>query len=218
MSEPNAAVPVPVIQQNGLAVKTTIDFDLQSVVSVGVARAERKLRISIKEKTARLKELKTRKDALLNAIGKAAMDSAPDYFKEAAKKLEDVAKLLRLKDDVVLVKAIADTDARKNRFKVVMTVDTGGYSGPSQTTIATTKSVFTEAQIKDDNTIQDINVEMGEINNAIIDMRRKLSDFPALERQLRAHVIETEMNKTEDGKALLDAAMSKFEADLDLMG
>lgn len=213
-----------------LEISTGIEFDKDDVATIAVAEAEVRIRKTIKQYAAQVASverlIEINKDKIINA-GKTLVDS------KFAQKIKTIkAGLVKTgipRLDVTVfteVSAISwnqlkespsaknfnayslfivKTDKSDKQFVDKLTVEQGAFPA--------TKEQRSLAKL-----IHDDNEKLTALKKESIDWRRKLSDIPMLERQVRAKLAKDHVSKTKEGKAMIEGLVNNFDETVKFLG
>jgi len=200
-----------------IVTEPTLTIDMQQIVTVGIARGERNLRNSIKAQkeacTALDSEIKRLETKLQNAVGMAI----PEKVRSVETQLCDVLKQLDFADPESCVIVNAKIMPEKRLVSVTMQLKQNSeYS--SNIALYSMQVPYTDEMTGIADELEEKTKARGESAAGIVVLRKQLSDIGSIERQIRARVVEAEMNKSATGRSILDAALKSFEDDMKLLG
>jgi len=212
-------------EEKGVAVTTTkeiafngeVRIGMSEMVSVGVARMERQFKVTIKTLREDVKTLNKDIEAKICAASKISETLVPDNVAAASKKLQAAFDLIEGIKDVKIdysAKIYRDT----GQVEYLLTIDKKNSYGSNAISLISGKIPISKEMkdlYKESDHVAKI---IKEKQTKIMELTRKMSDVSFLERQLKARIVEDQLNKSEDGRALLNSAVSKFEEDMDLLG
>lgn len=205
--------------ENTLAVMTELNIGMDQMVSVGVAKLERQLKTKIKEIRATIDVLKKKIEKLNGSMPKMAEAALPDVVKKARKKFETAIKSLEIKDVTFDTLINVDTDKQKNLYELTMTKNEGNYYGGKSTIKLVKHScAFTPDQKKCLDELSSMGTSLQTNNRMIVTLQQKLADAPAMERQMKARIVEQQLSTSEAGKQILDNMLANFDIDLEMLG
>jgi len=198
------------------AVSFEAKFNETDLVTVAVAKGERILKNQLTAKKAEIEE--TKNLITKNKSGQTKMlKNMLHPFKAAVAELNKTLKKIT-KDDSFSISSDFNNEydyklekhVLKNRFSVSF----------SRKTIAAKFLPLTKAQkdaIKEE---EDLGKALKELQKSALEIKRKISDIPMLERQMRAKVMEAQLKMTDEGSALLDQLLEKsgLDSSLKLLG
>lgn len=206
--------------QTDLVVHKQITIDMQALVTVGLAKAERMLRAQLKESGSIINELTANVDRVKKQFGPEAERAVPTAIVKARDTLNATYKELKLNRFKAALDIDCDMTNQKNCYTLLMkhTRNTGYGDHDDEIRILEDTCDFTAAQLALSTELEELQEKLDTQRQFSVDTRRKLSDFGALERQIHARVVEQELKKTADGEAILAAAMSQFMDDIKMLG
>jgi len=203
---------------NGIAISGDIKIGMSEMVSVGVARMERRFKMNIKslkeEVVVLNQELADKTEAINPLVEKAIPKEIIDANDTLQKTLDTIDIVKGVKIDY---SAIINHTTKNIDYSLKIISKKSGW-GNQETLLASGKCPFTKELIVAHRGIDAIYEILKEKQTAIMNLTRKMNDVSFLERQLKARLVEDQLNKSEDGKSLLNSAVSQFEEDLDLLG
>jgi len=219
--------------KNELMISSDIKIDINDLVLIAVAEAEKQLRTN-------LKQLQSQITILKDAINK----KQEKYIKKYEKKLEEKVAAKRknyqnaLKlignsnitiqtvKKVIAIDEIKSADAR-NTIQYTFAITSGT---PSQSRRPISQNIVTSfvlsthcfkpfpGQIKDAAEI--IKMEEAKQNAAqeCVEIQQKMSNIPAFERQMRAKVAHHQLSKNSIGRQMINSMLKNFNNELDMIG
>jgi len=204
-------------------ISSNFQIDKQDIVTVAIARGEKKIREKVKEAQAAIAELNKEIDSKIKFItkhGEAAVDEALEEISfdvgVAITALEKYGIKAETRDREVDINAILSYHKKKN-FKP----NHGAISihrDRQQLLIKSVDIAITDDQIRLIEEHAALQTQKEQLTTEAVGWKKKLSDMPAFERQMRAVVVQDEMNKTENGKAILAALDKNFEDAILMIG
>jgi hypothetical protein len=208
-----------------LDISSNFQIDKQDIVTVAIARGEKKIRENIKKSQIAISDIDKQineKVKLITAHGEEAIDAALDETMMdvgvAMTALEKYGIKVDSKDKAI------DTDAILNHFK---NKRERGKPNRGSVAFVRDRQQFliklvelepTKEQLQLAAEHEKLMIQKQEITHEAVNWKKKLSDMPAFERQMRAVVVQDEMNKTENGKAILAALDKNFEDAILMIG
>jgi hypothetical protein len=211
-------------KNTGLQVVVEGNFDKEDIVKVAMAKIEEHLHSKIKQAKARL-EINAK---ALNANTVRAAKVIENFVKSYEH--HRVAEAMReslsdFKDLCVTVSAVGQPliphDKKKYAIGIRVNVMPQGRprdeesraSGQLALTIGKYEVLPEEYQslMKAQ---QDLSDERSKTEAEIIEAKRQLNQFPSLERRVTAKIIENRLNKTADGRELVELMTRDLEGDL----
>lgn len=218
---------LPTIMNTGLNIETVMRLDKQDIVNVAIAKIESRLRNQIKGlsgQIVKLTEELTKAGEMILATGIKALD------------LHQSADMINTKCDAVIELlgkdkfAIDVTDQIPDRNAILQarrtknqTFNSRSYllspiNGRGGITLDSITIPVTGTQIALMNEADRCEKDIASVNSEIVGLKRKLSDMPAMERQIRARVVEAELNKSDNGKGLLESLTGQIDEMINLIG
>ena len=190
-----------------LEVVTKVDFDKQDIVTVAVAKIEALIR-------KKVRGFKESRDTFANMIavskekiGDIGEANPPKSMKSKLVKLDKGLKASGVLKTIG-VQIVFEHHHNKNYY----TLQFYKHEKPSRTlNIAYTETAYTKAQKSLDEKIEKMQKQKGIAITEGVTWKSKLSDMSAVERQMRAKVVEAELNKTAEGKALIHVLTKDYE-------
>jgi hypothetical protein len=217
-------------QIKALQISTEIDFDKDDVAAIAVAEAEAHIRRTINRLTAQVKYvtdgIEKSKKKVVN-IGEALIE-----IKFAQKVKVIKAGLVQTKIPRLVVEVIANIDipkweilknsstaARHVNYYSISIVKMDKDNVESGTMKIEENSLpMNKEQHKLVKLIHDEKNKLRLLKKDAIDWRRKLSDIPALERQVRAKLAKDHLSKSKEGKAMIQNLINNFDETVKLLG
>jgi hypothetical protein len=221
---PNELVPV---DQFNVAANFTIDK--QDIVTVAIARGESKIRGTIKQLQVEAAELNAKieiNNELIQKLGEASVSSALAVAladgESAAGMLSDYGVKVEVSEKRVDVMGITnfwkDPSGLKANIGNVIMRSSGENGRISNIILKSVALPPTQAQIDLAKYNYDLAMQHQKIVTEAVNWKKKLYDMPAFERQMRAVVVQDQLNKTQNGKAVLDALDKNFEQAIQMIG
>jgi hypothetical protein len=218
-------------ESRALEIYTEIDFDKDDVATIAVAEAEARIRKTIQNLMAQTKQLES------------DIQKMQDKFYDigdALIKTKFTSKIQTIKDGLIKTK-VPHLDVRiHSNIKTVQWLDLKQNSELSKKinaySITIVKKSKDNQRVLDTITVEDsaiaINKEQRDLTKSIhdadnrlrtsksetIDWRRKLSDIPTLERQVKAKLAKDHLSKSKEGKALINGLINDFDNTVKLLG
>ena len=206
-----------------LDISSNFQIDKQDIVTVAIARGEKKIREKVKEAQFAISDLNKQleeKTKFITLYGEAAIDTElKDTMIDVGVAMTAIGKYnikVETKDKNIDVNSILGAYKNKqlkpNHGSVSLVRDR------QQFLIKTVELGSTPDQIRVAEEHEKLTVQKQDITTEAVNWKKKLSDMPAFERQMRAVVVQDEMNKTENGKAILAALDKNFEDAILMIG
>lgn len=196
---------------------TNVELNKQDVVTVAMAKIEMHIRKKVREAKSRIKELDEERAKALNEIYVICKSSIPKPMEIKRQKIENAFNQAGLKDCSVRVDAECDSARQTNKYTLSVIKEKNNNFSRQLMYIDTLDADYTKTQ-KD---LIEKRKKMMETKEVIADdavkWKAKLSDMAAVERQMRAKVVESELSKTKDGKALVAILTKNYEETIDLL-
>jgi hypothetical protein len=202
-----------VVTNNAVAINSELKIGMQDIVSVGVAKMEKQLKMSIKELQEKNEGLKKERQSVEKQFEAETILAIPQDILDIETELEEMLK--KLKDQSVDHKIEANMSRQINNYSMRLKRKQG-YSG--EWLLANGIVPFSEKQKELQAKMEEIDDKVQKVSEASIVIKKKLHDVDSLERQMRARVIENQIKKTSNGQELLDTIMEQFDADLEMIG
>lgn len=200
-----------------MQVVSNIDIDMEKIISVGVAKAERELKKRLMDSTKNLKLLKDDVKKLHDEIKKEAESTIPKALLDGQKKILEALKLLGVNKPKPVIETTVNMGTELNEFEMYLKENDGGYYS-SKTNLTSSNVVFSTTQKRLLKDLKKKENDVKDVSNAISRYRRQLSDVNSIERQMKARVVEKELKNFEGGEALLEMMMAEFTNDMKLLG
>lgn len=206
-----------------LDISSNFQIDKQDIVTVAIARGEKKIREKVKEAQAAISDLNKQleeKTKFITLYGEAAIETElEDTMVDVGVAMTAIGKYnikVETKDKNIDVNSILGAYKNKqlkpNHGSVSLVRDR------QQFLIKTVELGPTPDQIRVAEEHEKLTAQKQDITTEAVNWKKKLSDMPAFERQMRAVVVQDEMNKTENGKAILAALDKNFEDAILMIG
>jgi len=195
-------------------VETNAKFNENDLVTVAVAKGETMMReriLKIKESISKLEAVHEKLIAKHEKTFDNISSPIHKVYPEILKALKKVNKKAELNISTCL---------RSNSKKQNMNVTTLSFIGSSTARLATVETPETKEQKDLSKKIDAAYHGLSDLKTEALDIKRKLSDIPALERQMRAKVVENQIGKTAGGREFLDTLIngSDISSTLKLLG
>ena len=187
-----------------------IQINNQDLVAIRVVQEEEKLENQRKELDANIRTIKKEVSDIQKNISKASKESVEKQF---GKKFD--ALVSALKDLGTTPKREVETslptEGKKLNYNVTIGENNNHYNSTTFSfngSIAINKSInkLIQEKIETEATLLDRQSEM-------IEIRRRISTLPALERRARANLSKIVLLQTEEGRALLEEVMNTESLD-----
>jgi hypothetical protein len=208
--------------QTDLVVQTDVLIDKNDIVAVAVAQAEMKIRNNVKRCKQKIEDNNTQIDVL---VKKFKTDGENMMNKKFAAKFKSIdLKIQSLKLDLKIEKEfnIQRSGNALNEHGKNITNQISIYiiHVDSKQTINLIDEKFpaTKAQVALAQSIKNLKDLNEDLTTEGANWRKKLSDIPAIERQMRAKVAEAEMNKTETGRKILSSMLENLDSTIKMIG
>lgn len=203
-----------IVNQGAVQVSADVEIDMKEIVSVGVAKMERKFGIRIKELQNKSTELAAEETKVEDAISEICKELTPQSIKVLQ------GQFTLIVDCGLSTKLDRSINLSNNTNHYVFLLNKDGFHGANNQsmTLSIQTIPFSDEQMELSDTISGLNDQRHSVSTEIVSLRQKMDDVPKLERQMRARVVESQLTKTEDGKQILDTLMSQFEDDLSFIG
>jgi len=197
-------------------VTTTVELNKQDVVTVAMAKIESHVRKRVREAKQKISELDKligEKQLLVETESERII---PAPMLARRRKMEKGVRDAGFKDIVYRINSEQFENTKTNRYTASINKETDrGIS----------HAIVLEIEIKDfnksqSNAIDDIakmRKQKSDLADEAVRWKSKLSDMAAVERQMRAKVVESELEKTKDGKALIAILTKDYEETINLL-
>jgi hypothetical protein len=194
-----------------LEVTTTVELNKQDVVTVAMAKIEMHIRKNVRESKKKIGELEQLISEAENEIKALSKAGIPKAMKTKQEKLDKGIKAAGIKDINVNI-TVQDLSSRHST-NYLLVLD----GSSNHITVETAFIDYTKAQMKLVDSIKEMKKQKDAIAEDAVRWKSKLSDMTALERQMRAKVVESELSKTKDGKALIAVLTKDYEETVNLL-
>jgi hypothetical protein len=204
-----------VVVGSGVDVIKKIEINMESLVSLGIAKAERKLKLQQRSLSEKAADLKKDIEKFNKKIQDICDKSVPKTIEKLKTDMSAVFKATKFSSKTSLdITCLVVLDKRENVYQAFITVNESSMV-EGCLKIAHVTVPFTREQRSLLERIEDARLEINQVNTDIVKIRSKLADFPTLERQIRAHVVEHELSKTTEGMQVINTALADLEKNLD---
>ena len=213
---------VPVI-----VTETGMNFDKNDISAIAIAEAEKKMRMTIKKLRGQLIGTEKAIEHVNAEIEILGLDAIRVKVKSKLKTIQTGLKVTKIKGLTTDLEESVDTmpfdetssDHKINRYSIsiglydkdakcfsrTIMVESDGFKATQQQTTAMKKYQALEEQKR-------------QFTNDSIDWRKKLSDMPALERQIKATLARRQIESAKGGKELINDLLKNFESNLLMLG
>jgi hypothetical protein len=210
MSDENALT----IASTALSISGKININMQELVSVGLAKMESRFTARIKEHTGEVTALKSEIKAAEASIDAIIESLIPDEFTAIKEYLNNA----QLDSHTASIKSSYEVNQSLNFFILeIINANHNRQYGTSGVSLKVKNIPMTDAQKRWLVVISEAKETITEKNNIIVKYRQRMGNINKLERQIRARITETQLNKSQDGKDLLASFMDEFENDIEAM-
>jgi hypothetical protein len=210
---------MPNDKQTDLMVHTEILLDKNDIVAIAVAEAEKKIRQNVAMCKAAVKNCDEKIESFEEEFeleGNAFLDKkANPRFKSIKTKISS----LQLK-----LKTVLEYSTQPPEYCLQYSKDINSFTISIQTESDCSLTIVNET-FPATKSQEAIAAKIATLNQAKInfisegnDWKRKQSDIPALERQMRAQVARNEAEKTVTGKAMVKAMLDNLDATIKMIG
>lgn len=187
-----------------------MNFDKNDVVIVAMAKIESEIRRNIRESKNEISRIDKKIIDIDNEYRKNGKDNPPKVVVDKEKFYNDVIKKSKDSLGVITVHSVANNKDSLNSYSVMLQeLDQDGkvlrsiYILQKNTSLtARQKAILKEM----DNLLKERETQV----SRGVDWKKKLNDIPAAERQMKAVVVESELNKSKEGKALVDLLTKNY--------
>lgn len=200
---------------NEVSVISNVEIDMKAIITVGIARAERKYKEQLKDLNKIAEDLTSDIEAI--SFDEEAKTMIPDKIKNAHDNIEKSFRDIGSNVAKVTLDINVDVQKRRNEYTLGIASKDKGYRGFSCQLTQETVNFNSDQVIKADR-LKDLEKKLHENRKQSVTLRSKLNDFPSLERQIHARVVEQQLQSSTEGKAILEAALRRFEEDTLLLG
>lgn len=206
---------------NDLAIQTEVNLDKNDITAIAVAEAEKRIRARIRE----YQKLVENYDQQIQALDEQFELETKAYFeKKVSKTFQNISKkiaatqlglktLLEIQNDSLT--HIGKTYSMEKFNTVTIKIFSEKF-GSLILFHENYKPVAFQFKIKEQYNM--LKTKKNEAAATGVQWQQKKSDIPALERQMRAHVARTEINKTKIGKTLIDTMMKNLDETIKMIG
>lgn len=194
-----------------VTIATNVEIDMPKIVSVGVAKMEKRIAKKIAELQSDHKAVVsqiTDKNKEMDDLCKA---TTPDSFSA----FEAGVKLFPDKKFYLDVQTQLRVQQKLNNHCLTLNNSSHGNQG---LVLKNAAIPYTDDQETLHEKIQDLTSDASELLQKIVELKQKLSDVPKLERQMQARVVEKQLEQTSEGQQVLDSIMEQFDEDFDFIG
>ena len=199
-----------------LEIVTNINFDKQDIVTVAMAKIEALVRKNVRDFKAKRNNLIKEIEEANKMIVSYGEKNPP---KEITKKLAQIEKAFKAAGISKTVGSrIRFRLTNKNDYELQIARKDESSDFTNETIGLTYKSVpYSSTQNSLTKKIETMEEQKEKAISDGVAWKEKLSDMSAVERQMRAKVVEAELNKTAEGKALIDVLTKNYEDTLKLI-
>jgi len=186
--------------KNSVDITTNLVINQNDLLSVVISRAETFMHMKVKEANAEVKRLETALKNANNDLTEAVNEAGTAHFANAVTQFEAALGAVGGKQTVSVTASVGN-----KTIKAVLNVcnhDTN-WSRNALSFDADIKLSASHKKIIAQ--IAGYSADLDAARLTVIDWRKKLSHLPTLERQYRAKLVEDQLNKTSDGKLLLES-------------
>jgi hypothetical protein len=199
-----------------VTVKSGVDIGIQDIMAVAIARGTAKINKRLKDlgeyiksKTAELNGAESRlvdleHDAVRTAF--QAIYAAATPLLSTVKRIELEAEVSRVisKDGKEIVNICGSLLLRSKASNAMLTIE--------NCTLTPSKEIMDEFEL----TLA-IKDKIKALQEETYEWRRRKSNVPELERQVRARIVENQLAKMENGQEILDSMLANFDSMIDEM-
>ena len=191
-------------------------FNKSDLITIAVAKGERILRQNLIDKRKETNDIRKAINDNKDMQGKVLKNLLGSYEPQAAALNKIIEKL---NPEAVVLTSISiakvyDYKKREEFPKNRFTISFKNYTIARKDTNLTKEQKDLRAKAKT------LTTALSKSQNEALDIKRKLSDITSLERQMRARMMETQLNSTKEGKVLLNKILkeSGIDSSIKLLG
>lgn len=202
-----------------LTIFINLKFDKNDMVLIAVAKAEKKLRDMIALENNNKKDAEERVADLQGKLQVDAEKNIPSKISQLVRDVKVLANKLGKMPSVGIshtFKDVWDKDEQQYDNRYVINVKFPHGDNPGFKVEYTTPQTTAQRNIRDQITVTRKAYELA-VSEAL-KWKEKLADIDTFERQIKAHVVERQLQQTEEGKKLLNAMDTNFEGTLEMIG
>jgi len=220
-------------ETNQIVITKQIEIDKNDIANIAIAEAELKIKRMIQEMKKQLdeNEAKTReKMEELATIGRNLTNAAG--HKKATNFIKIFSNLPRLGKKteykftveietgfVTTINHILDeTSEVQNNYTVYLKFENSRTDLKSTMQVEEGPIAIFPQQVKCAKEIQKLEQEHDRLYEDSIMWRRRLSDIPAIERQIRAKLARRQISQTQEGKEMVEELIKSIDGDIKLLG
>lgn len=213
------------MENNQLVVQTEVNLDKNDIVAIAVAEAEKKIRQNVIACRNRVKECEEdieKNETRFEVEGENFLAKKSNkLFKSIETKVSKIGYGInvRLKFSVSSQQdANPDyPDQFINSFRIYL-MQTEKFIDRHQFAMIKKEFPITKAQAALAEKSRQLSDQKQQATEQGVEWRRKQSDIPALERQMRAEVARAEMKKSKTGQAIIKSMMDNLNNTIALIG
>jgi hypothetical protein len=193
----------------------SLDFNKEDIAAIAIAEAEVKMRETFNTVRNQISDLEKAIEEINDEIRILGEDAISKKTESTLKNINAGLKVTKIKNiEVQLSKSVENDQNRysitiilkdKDRVLSQMIVEKDSFPFIQTQTTALKKYFKLEDQKK-------------QLNNEAMNWRRKLADMPMLERQIRAKLARNQIEKTKEGRAMIDELVKNFDQTVKLLG
>ena len=207
-------------------IEAVIKINQKDLVTVAVAEGENQMREKLRELRGIVNKLKAQIKETNKRVKKLGETHLRKKLKAKYDALRDaVYAFNKLLGDGMQMDIIVNDNPRSdltnyNTAKIFLRKDrenAGTYRDRSMV-FWEEDFEFTAEQKKLVEKLEKLENDKKDTLNEAMRWRKRLSDIPSLERQIRARVVKDQMQKTKEGRALIDAMMTNFTDTVKMLG
>jgi len=187
----------------------SIKFDKQDIVTVALAKIEANIIGTVREAKAEVTAMKNKVNKLNAELPKIGAKNVPVTLVKKQIVLDKTLKALKVKKKFI-AEITYDLGAEVNTYSLVVNSVTTDGRKVSTMVFVTERTPFTKVQKDIRKTITQCLTKETQAINRGVEWKAKLSDMHRAERQMRAVVVESELSKTKDGRAMVDLLTAKY--------
>jgi len=191
-----------------LQITTGIDYNKHDVVTVAIAKIEANIRKKVRDAKAEANRLKAEIDVMEKEIPDIGEKTVPTVMKKQVEILNKALTAAKLgKTEEWLIVYNCHSHRKENSYTLVLKTK----DNKSMKTVLNEIYPFNKTQKNLAEKIIECRKRMQEHADYGVEWKAKLNDMDAAERQMRAVVVENELNKTKDGKLLVKLLTDNYE-------
>ena len=198
-----------------------LDFDKEDIAAIAIAEAEIKMRETVKTIRKHIVDIENAINETEDRIHILGNDAITKKTATTLKNIKAGLKTTKIKtisaELNISVNVVSTTDVPINHYSIRIILKNKDRL-ISEMIIERDSFPAIQSQLTEMKKLHELENQKATLTSEAMDWRRKLSDMPMLERQIKAKLARHQIEKTVEGRAMINELIKNFDQTVKLLG